>query len=739
MKKFFNALQINILICSFFTVTIYSPVISSGFENLQDIQAYAKKFPEIVKSDNRDWVNPEYEKFFRKNFHITWFGKMLNKIGLLKPAWDAHSFKNIITKVTDYRTSKNLKSQLTKTLKVKKGDTLIIFGDLHGAFDSMERNLQELLRLGFIRADLTITNKNTYIVIIGDAISRSPYSAELLNIIVLLMHKNPENVVYLQGNHEKNEYWENFSLAHELKEKASLLEQDTISKIPLREEINKLFSTLANTLIIEYKKIENKKAEKILLSHNRIQKEFNQDPNIKLIIIGEQRLESIKETHGLEFLGYHQGAAKWSTLACPTQIYQDFFSFFFDAFTQLTVGKTVQKSILTLHNHDVRKEKKSKGYTQTNYDPLFGFELKNKKPISQTKNIIKIGSSMYLTGIYWDLGKEIKSGVETALINHNKTKPANLIIPFILDDQYEPRKATQNIKTLYEKYKINKIIMPTGTPTLASYLDIILSGKITAFFPASGAPKFRSSEIKNIINLRSEYITEAKNLIRYLIEKYEVKRFAFFYERSGKDIIKELHEELKKHGIVKWLDLEHIKRQDNFDHFAKKIADFSPEAIGCYSAQFPTQSLISSLGADYFIKHYIFMPSALYTRNFKKFLDNRGISFVVSSVVPEPQQSNLAIAKEHCKLMLDTGLIPTIHSFLGYIAGKLFAQATDKITSPITNKKLLQYFENLKNYNFEGLHISFDPKTRELLKDTWIRTLDKRWIRYQNVKQKENK
>lgn len=80
--------------------------------------------------------------------------------------------------------------------------------------------------------------------------------------------------------------------------------------------------------------------------------------------------------------------------------------------------------------------------------------------------------------------------------------------------------------------------------------------------------------------------------------------------------------------------------------------------------------------------------------------------------------------------MKERGLIPTIHSFVGYIAGSLFAEATSKVTPPVTKETLLQYLESLKDYNFRGINVSFNPKTKNLINDTWIKTLDDKWIKY---------
>jgi len=45
-----------------------------------------------------------------------------------------------------------------------------------------------------------------------------------------------------------------------------------------------------------------------------------------------------------------------------------------------------------------------------------------------------------------------------------------------------------------------------------------------------------------------------------------------------------------------------------------------------------------------------------------------------------------------------------------------------KIKGKITKEKIIQKLEGIKNYDFAGLKLNFDSKTRSLAKDIWIDT-----------------
>jgi len=723
IKYFLLIICLTIPVLFFWRLSKYPE--HTKFDTLSDLKNYAAFYPEFVKSDNNDWIDPEYTSFYPKTLGHSFFKKIAINIGIKKdPVWNIYAFETLLKQVTEKR--KKEKNSLEKTIEVKDGDSFIIFGDLHGAFHSMVRNLDELKKTGIINESLEIIKNNLSIIILGDAISRSPYSLELLHILLVLIHKNPGKIFYLQGNHETDGYWENFSMRRALKYISPVLGKNTLKHIPLEKEINKFFSTLPKTLIITHKKNNR---EKIFCSYSNICKKLLDDITVKLILLGEKRLDVIKEQLGLTFLGYQRTAARWSLISCPTEIYKNFFNFFHDAFVELSIGNSIATSILTLHNRNI---KTGENYKQKHFNPTFGYEIKNKKEILDKKTIFNVGSTMSLTGITGPLGRETKLGLETAIYAFNRKKTDRLIKPVIFDDGYVPRIALSNIKTMLNQYNIESIIIPTGTPTLSLYWDMVKKGEIAVLFPYTGGSQFRKKEIKNIVHFRASYDNEVKSSIKHLVKEHGIRNFAFFYQKDsyGLPIAKAAHEELKKYGITKWLDLPHLKTQADFTYLVEQVKKEMPGAIGCFSSHFPTQEFISKLGAEFFLGRILFGVSFLYSEAFQRFLEHRGIDFILSSVVPDPITSTIQIAKEHKKNMLERGLKSSTNSLEAYISAELLANAIKNVSSPFTKEKIINYFENLNNYKFKGLTLTFNPETRDLSQPVWIRTIENKWLKY---------
>jgi ABC-type branched-subunit amino acid transport system substrate-binding protein len=673
-------MKIKILL---FFLMLFSPLhVHGAFNTLADLEEYAWRQNEYPKSDNNDWLDPEYVCFYE---HLT-----NNK-------WDWRQLEQLLKKLATKRATVGFETIITKQIEQKDGDRLFVWGDLHGAFHSLVRGLRELHKMGVMREDLTLADPNKKLVFIGDLVSRSPYSLEALHAVLVLMDKNPGQVIYLRGKHERKSHWEGFSMRRSLKVRLKRLWGSIFNRVPLVDEINAFFATLFDVLVVKHAG----NGEKMCVSHPRLSRELLGDMNMQFVLHGEQRIGVVQETLGLKFIGNLAHVARWSLMSCPVEMYKRFFNFDDDSFVEVLIGDSMSTSVLTHYNRDAIKDK---SFRQTFYNPVFGYELKKKQNIIKGKEIVMVGCTMSLSGITGPLGRETTAGVESAIQNFNKEENETLIRPVVFDDGYVPRRAFSNVKKLYDKYGIDMILVPTGTPTLSFYLNMVKTGRISVLFPYTGASQFRKRGLTNMIHFRASYLQEVEHTIEYLIKNRGIKNFALFYQDDafGAPIAKAARKVLKRHGITKWLDLPHLRTQIDFDTQVDKIREFMPEAIGCFSTHFPTVEMVSQLGTKYFLGRMLFGLSFLHSDAFHVFLRDRGIKSTFSSVVPDPKTSKLDIAKEHIRDMLRLGKYASVNSFEAYIGTQLFLDAIKNIGHSVTKDKVLLYFEEMKNYDFKG-------------------------------------
>lgn len=79
---------------------------------------------------------------------------------------------------------------------------IITIGDLHGNLESLVEIILDLQKKGFLDEDLTLIQKDVYLVFLGDYVNRMSYSVEVMLLLFHLHAQNIGSVFLLRGNHE---------------------------------------------------------------------------------------------------------------------------------------------------------------------------------------------------------------------------------------------------------------------------------------------------------------------------------------------------------------------------------------------------------------------------------------------------------------------------------------------------------------------------------------------------------
>jgi ABC-type branched-subunit amino acid transport system substrate-binding protein len=207
-----------------------------------------------------------------------------------------------------------------------------------------------------------------------------------------------------------------------------------------------------------------------------------------------------------------------------------------------------------------------------------------------------------------------------------------------------------------------------------------------------------------------------------MLKTHKSKKFAFFYQDDSYGIgpLKAAHEELKKHNITTWVDTPYTRSEVNFQEQAEKIIKAQVDVIVFFAQVFPSQELIRQIGIETLANKKLCIISPINIAPMHNFIEEYGLEAIMSSVVPNPYTSNLQIVQDY-RAAADAIKLPyDVYSLEAYIATKLLGQALRSIKPPFSNEKIMTYFESLKNYNFEGLPLNFNPETRTLLHKVWV-------------------
>lgn len=741
---------------SVFLIALVCTVHIAGFSTLTDIQKYASSTPENVPSANQNWINPRYNSFYQNNLPSL-VSNILHFFGIKKTIWRVQSFQKIVQEVTELRTIQKLNGNLVAHRYCQPQDKFLIWGDLFGAFHSLVRDLTWLEQQKIIDDSLTIIKDQYYLVFNGNLISRSPYSLETLHVILLLIQRNPTKVFYIRGEQEGHDHWHNFTLKQELIIRAYQLAPN--EPIPLGSLVSNFFNTLPLSLYLSIENIpssvisiSNFKREEIDIDihflgnlflntpkNTTVYHDINNKlptvggiPDVRAIIESEVWQEGMRTNEGLSLLDQDQGGTTWAVFSSPLSIHRELFNFNYDAFAILELATPLSRSTITLYHQDANK---LTGFVSTRTFNLLTGALQGTKAFNMpTIKEFFIGSSMSLEQGVPLMGRHTKLGMLTRINQENVEGGVHdyQLRVIVNNDNYTPFIARSNIRKFVDDLKIWLILSPVGSPTLDSYLDYVQQHKVLVLFPITGGPSFRNAHLTNIINMRASYPDEVKSLIEHMISEYNIRKFAFFYQDDayGQGPLAAAHTILKGKGITNWIDVPYTRGATDFELQAKIIKETQPDAIGFFATAYAAKSLIMTMGIETIVNKQLFGISFLATVAFRQFIKQYNIPVILGAVVPNPKTSQLEIVNEYRIAMNKNNRYHyDVFSLEAYIATSLLIDTLKKIAPPFTQEKIIRHLEGIKQYDFKGIKLNFNPSQRSLAQEVWIETTeDQEWV-----------
>ncbi len=749
MRRFTRGIKIILVASLWFCAMLFGlwahyylkPVVPKEYETLSEIIQYAKTLPESPEANNNDWLDPHYESFYQTRIPGL-IQSTLDKLSYKKiQAWSPLYLSKIVKKATKQNQERGLKDGKHCFVHIKslKPTTVFLFGDLHGAFHSALRDLLYLKKINVIDDNLKILDENHYVVFNGDAIDRSAYSIDTLILIVSLLLKNPDNVFYVAGSHERSSNWLDFSLKRELSIRGKRFSHQ---HIPFLKQVVDFFYTLPEAVYISGKDHRNG-VIRIAFNekHNLNYNEFLLDPaflntNMRVsfhhfkekpasakaldawaAVKTEEWRKSNRIRHGLGLLDQDHGATTWAVLSSPILVHKLFLNFYDDAFARIDVNQEIENATIA------RVYSEAGGVT--------GFQ--EGKPVNIISaqdhlithvNTIKVASTMSLVRGVPSMGQQAEIGLNLSInqYNRNAIDHGNNIRLYIDNDDYMPKFARANVLR-YVDEGIKFLLLPIGSPTVLSYIDMVPKKDFAILFPISGSMDLRKADFHNIVHFRATYEDEVKALIAMLIKENSVLKFAFFYQDDsyGRGPFLAAVAELKRLGINNFVALPYTRGSVSFERQIQEIKKNQPDALGFFSTSTATQEFIRQLGVTYLANTQLFGISFVGELNLRRFAKRHGLNFMLGSCVPNPKVSQIPIAKSYRKAMDQINSNYDVFSFEAYIATNIFLKAIENLgQKPITPGNVIAALEAMKNINFEGLELNFNEKTRTLARKVWL-------------------
>lgn len=718
------------------------------FATLSQIEGYASTLPEFPPSDDQDWNDPRFDKFNASRDLNIW-QKIRLRFNLFKaPVWSPQYLAEQVKERALFHEQIGLENGERSFIHIKAdNDTRIfIIGDAHGAFHSLLRDLAYLKQSTIINENLKL-KENFYIIFNGNAIDKSAYSIDTLILITTLMKKNPWQVFYVAGEHERDSNWRDYGLRRELMARGYPY---STQAIPFRKEIDSFFKTLPEAVYISARNesfdviriafnnhlalsYDEKKISPAFLEQKDKVKAYQFTTATTIIhpidvraTIRSEGMETKRVKNGIGLLDQDYGASAWASLSSPInphKIYRDIHE---DSFLEIIMKDSIDNALILSHYQDPRL---SGGFKKSEARSLVFSGINEQRLPS-----IKVGSTMSLIRGVPTMGKQVELGINLAVNQFNLDQhDAKMHVRlYIENDDYVPQAARLNVVKQREE-GIKLFLLPTGTPTIMSYLDLIKKQEMAVFFPISGAMELRQKSLLNMIHLRPSYEDEVKALIESLVKEYGALKFAFFYQDDsyGRGPFLQALKELNKHGISEYTAIPYARGAVSFQHQVKLFKQSQAEALALFSTATATEEFIRQLGIESLSTTQIFGISFVGELSLRRFAKRLGLNLMLASPVPNPKNFNEPIGINYRKIMDAEKKEYDVFSFESYIASTLLFHVLNQVSPTIINpRSIVEKIEHISD-NFMGFPIRFNPGSRSLARYVWIEKTDKlEWSKY---------
>ena len=348
------------------------------------------------------------------------------------------------------------------------------------------------------------------------------------------------------------------------------------------------------------------------------------------------------------------------------------------------------------------------------------------KPPTPTGDIV-VGTTLGLTGNIAEESASVKTGLELRIKQENDKGGINgrKIRLIVLDDEYKPAKARANVEELINKHNVDIILFPIGSATTKSYLDLVKEKKVVVLFSASGSMALRSPAPEYFIHMRPSYPDMFYALVTYAKKNLDAKKFAIF---AQSDVVAEGLKPMLEKALIdptNYAEITHKRNITDMSEQSAAVLKYKPDALVLWTTSAASMALLKDVGAENLLKTTV-MGADLGNPKFNQFLKGMGIfdKYIDAQALPNPETSQLKIIKE-CRAALAGKPIDGL-LLEAYVSASIFIYLAKQIGGSTDKAKIVKAAEQIKNLDFGGLKLNFDPKHRRLSDTIWLST-GKNW------------
>lgn len=324
---------------------------------------------------------------------------------------------------------------------------------------------------------------------------------------------------------------------------------------------------------------------------------------------------------------------------------------------------------------------------------------------------VLFGQSAPLSGPAQQLGSDARAGILAAFAEANRKGGVHgrKLELLSLDDAYEPASALANTESLIEDHNVFALIGSVGTPTTVVAVPVAAEAGVPFIAPVTGAEFLRDDHWTTVINLRSSYFQETREIVTRLVEDLGVERIAVLYQDDsyGRAGLNGVQAALKERGLEQVAVGVYTRNTTAVKTALLELRAAAPGAVVLIGAYSPVATAIQWA-------RYIGMDAVFATVSFSgtnalaEAVGARGQGVYVTQVVPFPSATS-PIARAYLAALRanSRGSSPSFVSFEGYLAGRLAIAGLERTGPSLDRAEFLRQVLDGPPIDLNGFRLSY--------------------------------
>ena len=224
---------------------------------------------------------------------------------------------------------------------------------------------------------------------------------------------------------------------------------------------------------------------------------------------------------------------------------------------------------------------------------------------------------------------------------------------------------------------------------------------------------------KNLFQVRISYADEATSLVKYVVDKLQIKDIGVFYQddafgvagRAG--VEKALSEyKVKINGIGTYQ-----RNTVDVDKAVDELKKANPKAVYMQAVGKPGIEFIKKCAAKGFTPLFL-GQSALGSLQLRDAIGSLPVEMYISEIVPWPLDNSMPLIKSYQKDMAAAGKKSLdFFTLEGYMGAVLFVEGLKRNGRDLTRASLSKTLEGIHDFDMGGVKASFSP-TKHFALDT---------------------